>query len=167
MMNASKLGTSELPGWKGAVKNLFKEHSSITAWATHQFASPIHYCHGSNSKSQSGCSWADVRTMNASKLGISELPAWRGAVKNLIKEHSSITAWTTHQLASPVYYCYGYYTKSYMLMLLAGCSNDERLKAWHCWTTWEKRSCLKFVTRAFVDHSLSQTPVCFFSILLL
>ena len=46
-MNASKLSTSQPPGLRGACKNLFQERSSNTAWATHQFASPIQYCYGS------------------------------------------------------------------------------------------------------------------------
>ena len=114
MMNAYNLGTSELSGWRGAAKNLLQERLLITAWATHQFASPVYYCYGSYSKSieyQCGCSWRDVQTMKASKLGTTELPGWRGVANNLYPECSWITAWATHQFASPVYYCYGSYSK--------------------------------------------------------
>ena len=98
-MNGSKLRTSELPAWRGAAKNLFRERSSNTAWATHQFASPVYYCYGSYSKSiecECRCSWTDVRMMNVSKLGTSELPPWRVAAKNLFKKRSSNTDWATH-----------------------------------------------------------------------
>ena len=114
-MKASKLCTSELPGWRGACKDLFQKRSSNTAWATHQFASQVQYCYGSYSKSieyQYGCFWPDVQTRNASKVGISDLPGWRVARKNLLQERSSNTAWATHKFASPVYYCYGSYSKS-------------------------------------------------------
>ena len=41
-MNTSKLGTVELPGWRGAAKNLFHVCSSYTARDTHHFASPVY-----------------------------------------------------------------------------------------------------------------------------
>ena len=101
-MNAYKLGTSELPGWRTAAKNLFQERSFNTAGATRQFASPVYYCYGSYSEYKWGCSWPDARTMNAAKLGTSELPEWRGAAKNLFQERSLNTARATHQFAYPV-----------------------------------------------------------------
>ena len=103
MMNASKLGISQLPGWRWAAKSLFQERLSNTAWVTDQFPYIIYY----NSISVEygwGCSWPDVHTMNTSKLGISQLPGWRVACKNLFQERSSNTDWATEQFDSPVYH---------------------------------------------------------------
>ena len=63
-------------------------------------------------------------------------------------------------------YCYGSYSKS--IEYQGRCSwLDFRLQAWHEWASWMERNCQKFVPRAFVVHSLSYRPVCFFSTLLL
>ena len=109
-MKAPKLGTSELPGWRGAAKNMFQERSLITAIATPKFAYSVYYCYGSYSTSienQWGCSWPDVKTMNARNIGTSVLAEWRRTSKNLFQERSSNTELATHQLASQLYYCYG------------------------------------------------------------
>ena len=46
----------------------------------------------------------------------------------------------THLFASPVYYCYGSYSRISIAMLLPVCSNDERLKAWYKCISWVVRS---------------------------